>query len=165
MKETAAAVPCRDEPLPCHRFSGDAGGVPAPLSLTPYVHRFVNPVLRHLAGIGAFVELEHVGRRSGVRHRTPLMAFRHGDEMTIALTYGPDVQWLKNVRAAGGGRMHWRRRLLELGPPRLLTGREGADRMPEPLRTVVRATGIWEHFVVLPVLVDQPFATVGSPQR
>ena len=34
------------------------------------------------------------------------MAFRDGPTVTIALTYGPDVDWLRNVRAAGGARMH-----------------------------------------------------------
>ncbi|HEY7989222.1 MAG TPA: hypothetical protein VIE19_08390 [Lapillicoccus sp.] len=51
--------------------------------------RVTNPLLRGLAGHGWFVELEHVGRRSGRTFRTPLMAFRDGPTVTIALTYGP----------------------------------------------------------------------------
>ena len=61
-----------------------------------------NKVLVHLAGHGPFVELEHVGRRSGRVYHVPLNAFRSGDTVTFALTYGPKVDWLRNVRAAGG---------------------------------------------------------------
>lgn len=132
--------------------------MPVPLKVTPYVRLFVNPVLRNLAGFGWFVELEHVGRRSGTPHRTPLMAFREGDVITIALTYGPGVQWLKNVRTAGGARMHWRSRLLELGPPRDLSTDEGIRRMPQPIRAVLAATGACTDFVELPVTADHPFS-------
>lgn len=131
--------------------------MPAPLALTPYVKRFVNPVLRHLAGHGWFVELEHVGRRSGTAHRTPLLAFRDGDTVTVALTYGPGVQWLKNIRAAGRARMHWHDLLLDLGAPRDLTTAEGIARMPQPVRWVFARTGACEDFVELPVLREQPF--------
>ena len=32
---------------------------------------------------------------------TPLAVFRRGDRRVFALTYGPDVHWVKNVLAAG----------------------------------------------------------------
>lgn len=65
-----------------------------------------NRLLRPFTGIlPGFGVLEHVGRRSGVRRQTPLTVFRHGDRYVIALTYGPDVQWVKNVLAAGGCRV------------------------------------------------------------
>lgn len=131
--------------------------MPAPLGLTPYVHRFVNPVLVHLAGHGWFAELEHVGRRSGTVRRTPLLAFRDGGRVTLALTYGPGVQWLKNVTAAGRCRMHLGPQLLELGAPRRLTTEEGVARMPQPIRFVFARTGACEDFVELPVVAERPF--------
>lgn len=131
--------------------------MPAPLSLTPYVKRFANPLLVQLAGHGWFVELEHIGRKSGTAHRTPLLAFRNGDTITIALTYGPGVQWLKNVRARGGARMHWRSSMLYLGSPHDLTTQEGLDRMPQPIRSVLSLTGLATDFVELPILSERPF--------
>lgn len=131
--------------------------MPAPLGVTPYVRRFANPVLVNLAGYGWFVELEHVGRKSGTPHRTPLFAFRHGDAMTVALTYGPDVQWLKNLRAAGGGRMHWRDSMLYLGPPHDLATEDGIARMPQPIRSVLDVTGLATEFVELPIVAERPF--------
>ena len=63
--------------------------------------RYLNKLTIKLAGRGYFADLEHIGRKPGVTDHTPIMAFRHGDTLTIALTYGPNVRWLKNIRAAG----------------------------------------------------------------
>lgn len=131
--------------------------MPAPLSITPYVKRFANPIMVNLAGHGWFVELEHIGRRSGTAHRTPLLAFRHGDTMTIALTYGPDVQWLQNLRAAGGGRMHWRDQMLHLGPPQHLATEDGLARTPQPVRMLLDLTGLATDFVELPIRSERLF--------
>jgi deazaflavin-dependent oxidoreductase (nitroreductase family) len=66
-----------------------------------------------------FSVLEHVGRTSGEVHQTPLNAFRRGhDRWIVALTYGPDVQWVRNVLAAGHCRMLVQGRWLELVEPR-----------------------------------------------
>ena len=62
-----------------------------------------NKVLVHLAGHGPFIELEHVGRRSGRVYRVPLNAFRTGDAVTFALTYGPPGRLA--AQRAGGRRM------------------------------------------------------------
>lgn len=110
-----------------------------------------NKVMRLLVGIGPFAELEHTGRRSGKPFRTVLMAFRDGDTITIALTYGPDVDWLKNLRAAGGGRMRLGRELLTLGPPRALSTTEGLSRMPWLPRQILPIAGC-DEFVELDVL-------------
>lgn len=113
--------------------------------------RVWNPILRRLVGIGPFAEIEHIGRSSGRPYRTTLMAFRSGDTITIALTYGPDVDWLKNVRAAGGCRMRVGRELFVLGPPRDLTTAEGLSRMPLGPRQALPLAGC-DEFIELPVL-------------
>lgn len=118
--------------------------------------RFLNRVMVHLAGHGPFVELEHVGRRSGSVHRVPLMAFRDGERITVALTYGPEVDWLKNLRATGGGRMHLGSDLVVLGPPRSLPTAEGLGRMPLGPRQILPVTGTTE-FVEMEVLSEARF--------
>ena len=103
----------------------------------------------NFVGIGPLAELEHVGRRSGRRYRTPLLAFRDGDTVTIALTYGSDVDWLANVRAAGGGRLRLGSTTIELGPPRDLDTQRGMARMPlviQPMLLAIRC----REFVELP---------------
>src|SRR6476661_9547383 len=108
--------------------------MPLPEAVAQLNKKYVNKALVHLAGHGWFVELEHVGRRSGRTFRVPIMAFDRGDVVTVALTYGRGVDWLANLRAAGGGRMRLRDELLTLGAPRDLPPAEGSARMPQPPR-------------------------------
>ena len=110
-----------------------------------------NKLLVHLAGRGPFVELEHVGRRTGRAYRVPLMAFRSGDRVTFALTYGPDTDWLRNVRAASGCRLRMRGEILTLGAPVDLTTRVGRSRTPAPVRVALRLSRV-EEFVEMRVL-------------
>lgn len=81
---------------------------------------FTNRLTRPLAARSPwFGVLEHVGRRSGEIRRTPLNAFRRGPgRWIVALTYGPDVQWVRNVLAAGRCRMLVQGRWIELIEPR-----------------------------------------------
>ncbi len=43
----------------------------------------------------------HTGRRSGREYVTPVWAHRVGGSFYVGLPYGTDVDWLRNVRAAG----------------------------------------------------------------
>ena len=80
----------------------------------------LNHLTRHIApwmpGFGVVV---HRGRRSGRRHQTPVNVFRAGDGYVIALTYGPQTDWVKNVLAAGGCELRTRGQTIPLGSPRL----------------------------------------------
>lgn len=125
--------------------------MPLPHAVARFNKVATNKVLVHLAGHGPFVELEHVGRRSGRVYRVPLNAFRTGDTVTFALTYGPRVDWLRNVRAAGGCRLRMRGDVLALGAPVDLAPEVGLARMPAPARVVLRLARV-DHFVEMPVL-------------
>jgi deazaflavin-dependent oxidoreductase (nitroreductase family) len=66
--------------------------------------RVLNPLIVKLAGRRHFLmaaKIEHVGRRSGKTYVTPATAHVHGDMMVIALTFGNQSDWARNVRAAG----------------------------------------------------------------
>lgn len=134
------------------RGSPDYGGtVPIPAAVARFNNVVTNRLTRHLVGHGPFAELEHVGRRSGREYRIPINAFRDGDVVTIALTYGPRTDWLRNVRAAGGARMLLGRELLTLGPPREVPTEVGLARMPGPARVLLPVMDV-DEFVELPVL-------------
>jgi deazaflavin-dependent oxidoreductase (nitroreductase family) len=79
----------------------------------------LNRLTRHIApwmpGFGVIV---HRGRRSGRRYQTPVNVFRAGNGYVIALTYGPDTDWVKNVLAAGGCELRTRGQAIQLGSPR-----------------------------------------------
>lgn len=128
--------------------------MPLPRAITGVNRDVLNPLLAHLSGLGPFAEVEHVGRRSGRTYRNPIMAFRTGDTVTIALTYGPEVDWLKNVRAAGGGYLHVGAAMLTLGPPARLDPDEGMRRMPGVVRATLPLIGC-RDFVELPVLRER----------
>jgi deazaflavin-dependent oxidoreductase (nitroreductase family) len=62
-----------------------------------------NPRLLKYAGKpGANASImRHVGRTSGRQYETPVTAVPTADGFVIALPYGPNTDWLKNVLAAG----------------------------------------------------------------
>ncbi len=70
--------------------------------------------------------LEHVGRRSGRVYRTPLTVFSTDDGVAILLTYGPDRDWVKNLIAADGGRLHRHGRGHVVRDPRVVTKEQAA---------------------------------------
>jgi hypothetical protein len=53
------------------------------------------------------------------RYQTPVNVFRAGNGYVIALTYGTDTDWVKNVLAAGGCELRTRGQAVRLGSPRL----------------------------------------------
>lgn len=56
--------------------------------------------------VPAYGVLTHVGRKSGTEYRAPLNVFPTEDGLAVFLPYGPaKTEWLKNLTAAGGGRM------------------------------------------------------------
>ncbi|WP_019203384.1 nitroreductase family deazaflavin-dependent oxidoreductase [Tsukamurella sp. 1534] len=75
-----------------------------PQSLARFNRHVTNPVQRLWAGRApSFAIVEHRGRRSGTAYRTPVNAFATDNGVAILLSYGPDRDWLKNLKAAGGG--------------------------------------------------------------
>src|ERR1700719_4205986 len=83
----------------------------APILLTRFRKRWVaafnlavtNRITsRFAARLPGFGILTHVGRKSGMVYRTPVNVFRAPDGFLIALTYGRDSEWVKNVVIAGG---------------------------------------------------------------
>jgi len=81
------------------------------------LNKVTRPLFRWLPGLGVVV---HRGRRSGRQYQTPVNVFpRPGGRYIVALTYGPDTDWLKNVLAAGSCQLLSGGRTIELTAPRL----------------------------------------------
>ncbi|MEU4343639.1 nitroreductase family deazaflavin-dependent oxidoreductase [Nocardia sp. NPDC023852] len=79
----------------------------------------------------------HRGRNSGRIFRTPLWAFGRRGGYVIALTYGPDADWVRNVLAADGCELETRRKHYEVGAPRVYRDANAAD-MPLFVRFMLR---------------------------
>ena len=54
------------------------------------------------SGRGPFSLVRHVGRKSGTVYQTPIIVARVPEGFVAELTYGADVNWYRNVVAAGG---------------------------------------------------------------
>jgi deazaflavin-dependent oxidoreductase (nitroreductase family) len=96
-----------------------------------------NRVSRPLAGwLPGFAVVTHVGRQSGRAYQTPVNMFRDGERYVIALTYGADSQWVKNVMAAGGCEVRTNGTTVRLCEPRIFTDPE-RRLVPSPVRVVL----------------------------
>jgi deazaflavin-dependent oxidoreductase (nitroreductase family) len=84
--------------------------------------------------------LTHVGRKSGKVYRTPVNVFRAPEGFLIALTYGRESEWVKNVMTSGGCHLETRgvRRLLSA--PTIVHD-PTRRRFPLPVRIVLRLIG------------------------
>jgi hypothetical protein len=111
-----------------------------------------NAVMRHLAGatpLSPFAVLTHVGRRSGREHQTPLGAFRWGDGFVLGLAYGREVDWCRNVLAAGKCTLKYKGQEYALERPEIIPISQCWDAFDLPSKVNCRAAGIreclWVH--------------------
>lgn len=118
--------------------------------IRPFTMRIVNPVTRLFAGrVPGFAILRYVGRKSGKTYRTPMNVFRRGNDYVFALTYGHDVQWVKNVLAAGGCEIEVRGKTVRLTDPRVIEDRS-RRLMPLPVRLFLGLIGVKDFVLMRP---------------
>jgi deazaflavin-dependent oxidoreductase (nitroreductase family) len=110
-------------------------------------NRVAFPFARRLPG---FAVLHHTGRRTGAPYETPLNAWREDDRIVVALTYGEDVDWLKNARASGGT-VVMRDEKIEVGRPGVVWDHPDTEVVPGLVRWVLKVIDV-DRFAVFPVL-------------
>jgi deazaflavin-dependent oxidoreductase (nitroreductase family) len=133
--------------------------MPLPDRLARINRRVTNPLARSLAGrLPPFAVVVHRGRTSGRVYRTPVMAFPAGDGLVIALTYGPDRDWVKNVLAEGGCALVRGGREIRLDSPEVVDERVGLPLMPAPVRPAMRLLGVSAFLRLRPASADTPGA-------
>ena len=124
--------------------------------IRPFTTHVFNPISRRFARwLPGFGILDYRGRTSGKAYRTPLNVFRYGDAWVFALTYGSDVQWVKNVLAAGEATLEIRRRKIRLVEPELIVDRE-RRLMPFGVRQVLGLMRVSEFMRMRPALGRKP---------
>jgi deazaflavin-dependent oxidoreductase (nitroreductase family) len=112
--------------------------------LAPLTTRAFNPVTRWFAGrLPGFGIVTHTGRTTGRTYRTPLLVLRRGDQYVVGLWYGSDVDWVKNIVAAGRCELRIRGRDIQLIEPELVAD---PDRrlLPPPMRLAGRFVRLTE---------------------
>jgi deazaflavin-dependent oxidoreductase (nitroreductase family) len=105
-----------------------------PQRLARFNRHVTNPIGRLWAGWAPpSAIIEHVGRRSGRAYRTPVNAFTATVDgkpgVAVLLTYGPDRDWLKNIKAAGSGRIRRYGKTVGIADPQVVTTAEAATHL------------------------------------
>lgn len=93
-------------------------------------NHLTRPLARRLPGFGVVI---HTGRKSRREYRTPVNVFKAPGGYVIALTYGPDADWVKNVLAADGCDLITRSRHQRLSSPQIVH-----DTSQQPVPPIVR---------------------------
>jgi deazaflavin-dependent oxidoreductase (nitroreductase family) len=115
------------------------------MTLSRRVARFNSRVTNRVQGVYAWLVppwavILHRGRRSGRQYRTPLFAFRRDRTLIIALLYGQESDWLRNLRH-GGGHVIRAGRTRALAPPEIVDTSEAGPllaRLSRPERAYCR---------------------------
>src|SRR5438067_9453538 len=116
-----------------------------------------HPLLRSFANAsrGPFAVIRHVGRRSGKSYETTIMVWPMGDGFVIALTYGPKVDWYRNLLAAGHGTLLWHGREYAVGKPESIDGKTALPAFSSSARMMLRLSGV-QQFVRVNVIESEP---------
>jgi deazaflavin-dependent oxidoreductase (nitroreductase family) len=110
--------------------------MPLPRSVARFnrhaTNRVLGPLARWLPHFGVII---HRGRTSGRTYRTPVNVFHRPGGYIVALTYGPQSDWVHNVLAAGGATLETQGRRIRVRDPRLIHD-ETRRAVPRVLRLV-----------------------------
>ena len=129
-----------------------------------YVTNRLLRVFAHLS-LGPFAIIRHVGRSSGRSYETVLWVWPREEGFVVALTYGPKVDWYRNMSAAGGGAVLWHKRVYSVGKPEPIDLETALPAFPTLFRSLFRKAGM-QDFVWMKSLSSEPAAlekAAGSP--
>jgi deazaflavin-dependent oxidoreductase (nitroreductase family) len=112
--------------------------------------RILNPLMLRLAGRRHWyaAALHHVGRRSGHTYTTPVVAEPVTGGFVVPLPYGTDVDWLRNLRAAGFATIEVHGERYAVGAPRVIDAAAALPMVRPARRRVWRRLHI-EHYLLV----------------
>jgi len=123
--------------------------MPIPKVVGRFNKYVTNPVARLVAGwLPPFAVIGHRGRVSRREYRTPVAAFRSKDGLVVALTYGADADWVKNVLKDERCTVRRLGRVREATGPRIVTGTQGMKLVPAPVRIPLRLLNATEFLTL-----------------
>ena len=119
-------------------------------------HRWLNPWMLHVAGSPHWYagRLEHRGRTTGRTYATPLWVDHVTGGFAIPLPYGRDVDWARNLLAAGDGVLQDHGVRSRVGNPRIVPAEEILPELPLITRRIVATYGVRE-FMRVDALADE----------
>ena len=107
----------------------------------------LNPATLKIAGrrSSVYATLKHVGRNSGRAYMTPVVAKPLGDGFVIPLPYDADVDWCRNVLAAGACTLIWNEQEYTMERPELIQPSQALKAFPLGSRLLFPAGGIKQY--------------------
>jgi len=117
-----------------------------------FANRLIGRTVSAMPGFGAVL---HHGRSSGRPYRTPVMVFRGGEDYVLALPYGVDSDWVRNVLAADGCDLLTGGRAVRLTDPRVYVDEAQHD-IPAPVRVVLKRLGATSFMALRPERKESP---------
>lgn len=110
-------------------------------SLARFNLAVTNRITGKFAGwLPGFGIITHVGRKSGKAYHTPVNVFRAPHGFAVALTYGRESEWVKNVQAANGCDLQTSGRRYHLSNPTIVHD-PTRKQFPFPVRLVLGIVG------------------------
>ena len=110
-------------------------------SLARFNLAVTNRITGKFAGwLPGFGIITHVGRKSGKIYHTPVNIFRAPNGFAVALTYGRESEWVKNVQAANGCDLQTGGRRYHLSDPTIVHD-PTRKQFPIPVRVVLGIVG------------------------
>jgi hypothetical protein len=107
--------------------------------------RVTSPMMLPLAGRRwnpIFAVVEHRGRKSGRQYAAPVAARRVAGGFVISLAFGAQVDWHRNLQAAGGGTIRWRGRTYRVTAPERIDVPSGVAPFLLVQRLLLRLAGV-----------------------
>ena len=101
-----------------------------------------------------FAVVEHRGRRTGHLYATPVAARRVSGGFVISLSFGAQVDWYRNLSAAGGGAIRWKGRWYHVGAPEPIDVRVGRATFNAVQRAALRLGSIDAYIRVPDIAAD-----------
>ena len=119
-------------------------------SIKRFNHRWLNPWMLHFAGGPHWYagRLEHRGRRTGRAYVTPLWVDPMHGGFAMPLPYGRDVDWARNLLAAGEGVLVDHGIRSRVGNPRIVAADDILPELPRVTRRIIATYGIREFMRV-----------------
>jgi deazaflavin-dependent oxidoreductase (nitroreductase family) len=105
-----------------------------------FLKRFFNPLIRRFAGKSRtpFAIVYHVGRRSGKTYETPIIVMPLYGGFVVTLTYGPNVDWYKNIQAAGHFTLLWHNQEYHIASLQPLDTQMALAAFSQPFRFILK---------------------------
>lgn len=107
----------------------------------PAAAKAFNRLAAQVAGrrfVPVWAVVRHRGRKSGREYSTPVAVLTTPDTFVIALVWGRGADWVRNLRAAGGGTVRYLGRDIEVVEPTIVGLDVARAAAPAPLRPLLQ---------------------------